>query len=252
MAEDLPDESDLIKYLDDEMLPAEKRAFEALLNSDAGLREKLENLRMAKDAMVYYGIQQQVAQARAQWKQPDEGNMPAGRAPVMVMRKYGRFAIAIAAASIIFAFVIIKGLFITSPSPDKIYQETFVDYNPGSYRSQTAGRSPVEKAYQRRDYTGVVSLGRQASLNAKEQLLLGIAYLHLNNPEAAIRELEAVEKRADTTYRQDAAFYTGLAYLKNKQYDQALQVLKKIRTDPHHLYHNQVNEKTIHDLESLQ
>lgn len=252
MAEDLPDESDLIKYLDGELPPAEKKAFEALLNSDADLREKLENLRMAKDAVVYYGIQQQVAQARAQWKQPDEGNTPAGRAPVMVMRKYGRFAIAIAAASIIFAIVVIKGLFITSPRPDKIYQETFVDYSPGSYRSQTAGRSPVEKAYQQRDYAGAVSLGRQASPNAKEQLLLGIAYLHLNNPEAAIRELEAVEKRADTTYRQDAAFYTGLAYLKNRQYDQALQVLKKIRTDPHHLYHNQVSEKTIHDLESLQ
>lgn len=250
MAEDLPEESGLIRYLDDEMSPAERSGFEALLDKDPGLREQLEHLRMAKEAIVYYGIQQQVAQARAHWK-PVQAveETDRGKAKVFSMRQTWRYLIA--AASIIIVFMLARGLFTAPLSPEKIYQETFVDYNPGSFRSQQATGSPLERAYQQKNYNGVVLLGRQDSLRAKEQLLLGIAYLKLNDARAAIQRLEALEKRADTTYRQDAAFYAGLAYLKDKQYDRALSMLKKIQADPHHLYHNQISEKTIKNIESL-
>ncbi|HWJ90855.1 MAG TPA: hypothetical protein VNR87_07070, partial [Flavisolibacter sp.] len=81
--------------------------------------------------------------------------------------------------------------------------------------------------------------------------LLGISYLEVNNPPAAVQQFDIIRSGSDPTFREDAEFYLALAFIKNKQPSKALPLFEKIFNDKTHLYHQQVTEETIRDVKSL-
>lgn len=249
MDEHNPLDTVVIKYLDNEMSPEEKITFEESLYTDPVLNSRLEKFKLVKEAVKYHGIHQQVTDVRAIWeeKNPADKTVVASKfTPVRTLSRY-----LFAAAAILLVFFLIRGLSGSSYSADNIYQDTYIGYQLSTTRSQNNGLNKLEVAYQEEKFQEVVSLGKQNALNPKDQLLVAIAFLKLNDSPSAITTLETLEQSKDHTYQQDAAFYLGLAYLKNKNYNKALVWLTRINKDATHLYHKQVTEKTLRNLESL-
>lgn len=239
----------VIKYLDNEMSPEEKITFEERLFTDPLLNSRLERFRLAKEAVKYHGIHQQVTGVRAIWEEKNAAGKMVVTSKLTSVRTMARYALA--AAAVLLVFFLIRGLSGSSYSADNIYQDTYIGYQLSNPRSQNNGLNKLEAAYQQDKFQEVVSLGKQDALSQKDQLLLAIAFLKLNDSPSAITTLQALEQSKDHTYQQDAAFYLGLAYLKNKNYDKALVLFTRINKDASHLYHKQVTDKTLRNLESL-
>ncbi|HEV7620143.1 MAG TPA: tetratricopeptide repeat protein [Flavisolibacter sp.] len=249
MAENLPIDELVLKYLDDELSTGEKKAFEEQLKLNPDIKKRLENLRLVKDSIKYYGINQKVAEVRRQWEKETPA-LEHKAAKVISIRKPLRYTLAIA-ASTIFVIIGIKIFWISNVSPEKIYQDTYVSYSIDNLRSQNVKTTAVEKAWKQKNYVVIIDQGKKNVLSTKDQLLLGLSYLELNQPAEAIPILESIRESRDTSLHYDADFYLSLAYIKNKELDKALPLLEKIQKDPNHPYHRQVSEKTISEVEKL-
>ncbi len=248
MAEYLPSDEILMRYIDNEMSEAEKEDFEKNLTSDPALREQLERLLMAKDAARYYGLAQSVEAVRKQW----EGKMAttAQEAKIVPIKSYVRYIFA--AASVIILVIAITTIYrYLSVSTDKIYQQTYIAYTPGTSRSEAGAAHPIEDAYRQKNYAEVIRLAQATQLDAKQQLLLGLSYLETGKASDAIKEFQLIRSGKDPTYIPDAEFYQALAYLKNKEAAKALPLFEKIFNDKNHLYHQQVTSETIHDVKKV-
>jgi hypothetical protein len=248
MADYLPSDEILMRYIDNEMSETEKEDFEKNLTSDPALRQQLERLLMAKDAVRYYGLAQSVEAVRNEW----EGRVASGApgAKIIPIKTYVRYIFA-AACLIILIIGITTVYRYFSVSTDRIYQQTYIAYTPGTPRSEAGSSRPIEEAYRQKKFTEVIRLSEGAPLNARERLLLGLSYLETGNPAAAIKEFGTIRSGADPTYIQDAEFYQALAFVKNKEAAKSLPLFEKIFRDKNHLYHQRVTEETISDVKKV-
>jgi TolA-binding protein len=252
MDEYLPIDDQLTRYLDNEMPELEKQLFEERLNADPELHDRLDKLRSAISAIRYYGINQKVAGIRKEMEPLLMANQPVSKGgKVITMRKRPfRYAIA-AAAVLVFLIAGIEGYRVYKLSPDKVFAEGYVAYTEGGLRSGNNSTPPLEKAYQEKQYRQVIELSRNINPPIKEKLLTGLSYLQLNQLNDAIGQFKNILNSSDNTFKPDAEYYLALTYLKNKQYGNALPLLKKIRSDQHHLYHHQITVKVIRDVQWL-
>jgi TolA-binding protein len=248
MAENLPEDDLLLKYLDGELSDGEAAALEQKLQEDAALQEKFDSLKVTTESVKLFGIQQQVAAVRRQWEQERAGDSKTG-GRIVSMAKALRYGL-LAAACIILVIVGVRYFWFSGVSSDQIYKELYVGYELDQSRSVNATATPVEKAWRQRNYEGVVKMAKINGQDKKELLLLGLSYLQLNQPYAAIPVFQNILQHGNSIYREDAEFYLGLAYLKNHNKVQALSILQKIESDPGHIYHNQVSEKVIREIKS--
>ena len=247
MDEYLPNEEILMKYLDEELSLQERVNLENLLKEDGELRQRLENLRLAKEAVRYYSIQSAVASVRTIWEQSHPLPTKRPKAKVISLKKVGFYFLA--AACILFAVFRISLFFNSHLTPERVYQEAYVDYKLGNSRSTQKSGTPIILAYQNNNYPEVIRLSHNGNLTPQEQFVTAIAFLKENRAAEAVPYLETLQ--LNTTYQQDSEFYLALAYLKTNQFDKSLDMLKKIHSDPNHLYHQQVDEKIINEVEKL-
>ena len=87
-----------------------------------------------------------------------------------------------------------------------------------------------------------------------DRLLAGLAFLELNNPAKAIPHLKKIlsgNKNAKSQVVQSAEYYLSLAYLRNQDYDLALELMEKINSDPSHLYHQNITARLIRKVKML-
>lgn len=244
MDKNLPDTELLIRYLDGDLTTEEKSELEDRLRTDEWLRDELESLRFSVGAVKLYGIQQQVAAIHRE--EVHRRKTTSGK--VVSMRTGFRQIVSIAA---IFLLLLTTALVIytVTLSAEKVYGEAFVPYTPSTLRS-SATTPALEQAYQNKNYQKVIVLSKSTTLTEEEQLLVGLAYLQTGQHNAAIRQLTMIS-RSSGEYAQDAEFYLSLAYLKARRYADARTILKAIRNNKSHLYHDNVSTKQLVDLELL-
>lgn len=239
----------LIRYLDGEMNDVEKAGLENQLPVDPAMQQELDNLRLARQAVKQYGLQQQVSAVRKEMLQ--ESKTPVK--PINRRKRTIRYSLSIAAAAIIILLGI-GSFWLYQLTPGKVYASNYETYQLQAVRSGEGSSSPVENAYRNRNYPELIRLTRD-SPGIKEGFLLGMAYMEQNNYPEAIRALQEVIGRnaaaRTTIYKDDAEYYTALAQIKLQHYDQALVLLNKIKDDPQHLYHSRVSGKLIRKVKLL-
>lgn len=238
----------LMQYLDGELPAADKVQLEQQLASDAALREELENLQLAREAVRSYGLKSRVAGIHAAMM--EEMQPPVRR--LSDNRRIFRFSMAVAASVLV--VVLAARLLINSPlSGEKIYNEHFYSYELSTTRGES-NSSLVEEAYRSRDFNRVISLADTAH-DVKSRFLAGMAQLETSHPEKAIAHFRAVlqwdEANSSTDYMDASEFYMALAFIAGKQYTFAAGLLEKIRNNPYHTYHERVTEKWIEDVKKL-
>lgn len=235
----------LIRYLDGELSAVEKTALEERLQNDTALQAQLQKLQVAVQAVKNFGTTQQVAFIHAQMMQ--ELRHP--KAKVFSISKAVRYTMAVA-ASVLVLFIGLQLYLSAQLSPEKLYRESFVDFNISDTRGSNTTTSEIEKQYQKKEYAAVTDAGRSTHLYAKDSLLIGLSYLQTDHTDKAISFFQNLAFSAND-FQQDAEFYLSLSYLKNKNYDKALPLMQKIGGNPSHLYHNQLTEDVINKVKKL-
>ena len=236
-----------IKYIDGLMNPKEKSEFEKNLSVDAILSDELENLQIARSAINAYGLKESVASIHTNMMNEFKEKNPVRN--ISNLRK-----LVAVAASIIFIFLAVQGWIFYNLSAGKVFTSNYIQYVPDGFRDGSTYTSVSQKAYMENDYKKVIQLAA-ASDSLNDIFLAAHAQLALNNADAAINGFKKVISASDitkTSELKDAAEYNLiLSYIKNKDYDLALELMKKIKEDPAHLYSKSITNKLFRQVKML-
>jgi len=236
----------LVQYLDGELSGSEKDDLEMQLKVDASLKAELESLQLAREAVGLYGLKQQVSAVHQQM-------MNELQAPVVKInpaRRIVRYSMAIA-ASVLLIFLSITAYIFFTLSPDKLFADNYHSFELSTTRGgNEAEPTAIEKAYREKNYKEVTDLTTKWSEpDIRDEFLAGISSLELNKSSEAIHFFNGVIKLNETRdkpiYKDETEYYLALSYLKNKDYDLALELMNKIHNDPDHLYHKKITNKLI-------
>ena len=168
------------------------------------------------------------------------------------VRRIVRYSVAVA-ASLLLIFVCIEVYNFYSLSAGKLFAEKYTGY----YRMTTEDttESAIEKAYKEENYAEVINLNRNSALSIKDVFLTGMSYLETNELSKAISSYQVViadVKDDKNLMLKDAAeYYLALTYLKNNDYDQAIELMNAIHDNSLHLYTKKFSLKYIKRVKRL-
>lgn len=247
----------LVQYLDGELTGANKELIEQQLAADKNLRDELESLKVTREVVMIFGLQQKVSVIHQQM-------MPELQTPVKKMnpiaigstRRIIRYSIAVAASVVLIVGSII-GYNFYNLSSGKVFASNYRSYELGTLRDADSMQvSPVEKAYREKDYQKAAGLSSKNTSNTvKETFLAGLSYVELGNNAEAIAKFNKVIAQNDSVktnlFKDDAEYYLALTHIRNKDFDFAIDLLRSIKENPKHLYHEKVTGKLIRQIKML-
>ena len=242
----------LVQYLDNELSGSEKENLEQQLAVDDKLKEELESLKATREAVKIFGLQQKVAGVHQQMMK--EMSVPVKK--ISSARRTIRFSIAIAASVVLIAGSIIAYNFYNLSS-GKVFASNYHPYELSTVRDMDSSRiSPVEEAYREKDYKKVIGFNPAGGFNTiKEIFLAGMSYVELGNNAKAINEFKKViasnESAKTNLFKDEAEYYLALTYIRDKDYDFALDLLRSIQGDPAQIYHKKITGKMIWQVRML-
>lgn len=132
-----------------------------------------------------------------------------------------------------------------------MYAELYQPYHVNTERS-VAG--PIEhrmvEDFRNQQYQAVAStFEKLTETSNREKFLAAYAYMKLQRDKEAQPLFEDIlsfnEKTGSKLYQDEAEYYLALTFLHTGQHTLALQLFKKIRQQPSHTYHDQVDQWVI-------
>jgi predicted negative regulator of RcsB-dependent stress response len=171
------------------------------------------------------------------------------------VRRIVRYSVAVA-ASVLLIFVCIVGYNFYRLSSDRLFAENYSAYELANIRRENdRTESKIEKAYREKNYAEVININKNSMLSVKDIFLTGMSYLETNDLSKAISSYQVViadVKEDKTTLLKDTAeYYLALAYLKNNDYDQAIELMNTIHDNSSHQYKSKFSSKYINKLKRL-
>ncbi len=159
-----------------------------------------------------------------------------------------------AAASVLLIFIVIEGYKFYTLSPEKLYNENYTPYELNTTRGGNDPASAIEKAYNQKNYSEVIKLNRLTVLSIKDIFLTGMAFLETKDYSRAVRSFQVVLtdiKDNKIALKEVAEYYLALAYLRDRDYDQAIELMNAIHHNPSHLYKEKFSRKYINRVKRL-
>ena len=248
MDKDLRSEK-LVRYLDGELTPEEKAGIEQELAADIAFNEEFENLKTARSLIQYEGLRNKVSGIHKEMMKElkDPRKRPAGRIV--------RYTIAVAASIVLIvgAYLVYNFIMLSS---ENVFASRYQPYELITLRGNDTTAGTIEKAYREKEYKKVLSIKKRSKqLTAKEQFLSGSAALEIKDYIKAIESFKAVLKdnsaQDKMEWKDEAEYYLALAYIRNKDYDLALDILNTIKSNPQHPYHSRVTKKLLRQVRML-
>jgi hypothetical protein len=245
------DDNILIRYLDGELSIVEKDELEKELELNSDLKDELIRLRTTREAVKLFGLQQKVGNLHGEMMNELR---PATRS-IGSARKRIRYAVAIAASIILVVGIYMVYNFVTLSS-EKVYNANYQAYELANMRGESITETPMEKAFRQKQYKQVLALHKKnTSETTKEKFLSGVSAMELDNNAQAINFFKSVKAENELTGKNDfgdeADYFLALTYIRNKDYDYALELLKTIKDDPAHLYNKKVTNKLLRQVRML-
>ncbi len=244
----------LYRYLDGELSEGEVQRLKEALSANPALKNELEDLRAAKKAVGLYGLNQQVGAIHREMM--DELKETARETRSTKVRRIIRYTIA-AAASVILVVLGIAAYQFYRLSPDRLYTANYTPFELTVFRDtyDADNTNDIGKAYLEKRYQDIVRQEGQSGLSARDIFLTGMANLELNHDEKAISDFQIALATLDTvrqTRLRDATeYYLALAYLRNQDYNQAIDLMTKIHENRDHLYQEKFTNKFIRKVKML-
>ncbi len=242
----------LMRYLDGEMDIAEKKAFEEQLAADKTLQEEVDRLQEAKVTVRSYGLKKEIEQVHASMMKEFKHVAPVRK--MSSFQKVVRYSVAIAACAAL-VFISIEGYKFYKLSPNDLYTENHIAYTPDNPRGTEPKENEIETAYREKRYADVTKIVFHRSLTPRESFLRGLSYLETGDLSRAITSFQSVlsdsMKTIDVFTKDGTEYYLALAYLKNRDYDESIELMNKIHDDPRHTYNERFSSKYIRRVKML-
>jgi tetratricopeptide (TPR) repeat protein len=223
----------LVQYLDGELAAPEKEMIDRQLSVDTHLHDELESLTATREAVKMYGLQQKVSAIHGQMMKEMES--PKTINPARRILRYNFYNL----------------------SSEKVFASNYHSYELGTVRdADTVKVSPIEMAYRDKDYRKAATLfSGYSDVPIKENFLAAMSYLELGNNPAAIGAFKKViagnERAKSNLFKDEAEYYLALTYIRNRDYDFAIDLFRSIKENPEHLYHEKATGKLIRQLKML-
>jgi predicted negative regulator of RcsB-dependent stress response len=242
---------ELIRYIDGEMTTSERMEFEKKLATDESLQKELDGLQLAREALKLYGLKEKVAGVHQQMMKELKTEAPVRL--ISNARRIIRYSVAVA-ASVLLIFLVIEGYKFYTLSPEKLYAENYIPYELTTTRDGSDTVTAIESAFKEKKYSQVINLNRLSVLSIKDVFLTGMAYLETKDYSRAVRSFQVVIsdiKDDKTLLKEVAEYYLALAYLQDRDYDQAIELMNAIHDNSSHLYKGKFSRKYIKKVKRL-
>jgi len=159
-------------------------------------------------------------------------------------------------ASVLLIIVCIVGYNFYRLSSDRLFAENYSAYELAtSHGENDSTESKIEKAYREKNYGEVIKLNTNSVLSIKDVFLTGMSYLEANDLSKAISNFQVVladvKDDKNSMLKDGAEYYLALTYLKNNDYDQAIELMNTIRENSSHMYKNKFSHKYINKVKRL-
>ena len=147
--------------------------------------------------------------------------------------------IAVAAAIFFGLFFSVDRLLVT---PDMVYRESFQDYYVNTERSLSNDAHNNLTSYFRDGNSQAVieAFGLIKNPGNKESFLAGYSYMKNGQYDEAEGLFKSIIQNSvagkDLLFKDEAEYYLTLTYLKLKNYGNAYELMKSIRSNPEHTY----------------
>jgi len=166
------------------------------------------------------------------------------------LKKILRYIMAFVAGICLIVIVVSTYKFLKLSS-DKLYKDAFVSYRlPFTGITHTTESERIENYYHLKNYKAIIAEAKKPRLpDDKIFLLIGVSYLHTNDPFNAIATFRQINPSGD--YYQDGQYFLSLAYLKNNDYDQALGLMQQIKNNEKHIYHKHFSSSFLNNIRML-
>lgn len=241
----------LVQYLDGELAGSEKISLDEQLITDKSLQDELTSLKSTREAIKLYGLRQKVARIHDHMI----GEMHQPTRKIQLTKKILRYSMSVAASLVL----LIGGYMIynfLALSPDKVFASKYQSYTMVTVRDGNSNETFAEIAYRDKNYKEVLRIHDAGEdPTTKGKFLCGAAALEVENNSKAIKcfkeVLENNKQTQQPVLNDEAEYYLSLSYIRNKDYDYALELLNKIHGDPNHLYREKITTKIIRQVRML-
>ncbi len=220
-----PEELERIeRFLANEMNAAGKESFLLELDKDASLREKTEEVKL-----LLLGIQEAALKERLQDFHREIKPRTSKPAPIFSIKKW------LAAASVLFAVALSVWWFLyNKPANEKLYSR-YYSPDPGlATLMSSSSKYEFDKAmveYKSGEYDKALTswklLLSQNPGNDTLTYFIGVASQAAGKEEQAITNLQMIAADTGSVFCKDACWYLGLAYLKKKETQAAVEYIEK-------------------------
>lgn len=237
----------LIKYIDDELPPEERAAIKNLLQNDEAVKERYENLVIAKGAVRSIGLQGKVRELQQQYLSEANAEQTTTE-PTKIIKPAFNIKRIMQIAAVFIIAVIGYGLYEYSTTNNtSVYAKNFISYQLPVARGGAQQTSNIDSLYRASNYTALISaFTAKKNKTQKDNFLAGLAYLQTNNAAQAINALQHVQqlnnKINQQYFTQETDYYLLLAYIKANNINAAQQQLNFILANVHHSYYQKAKE----------
>ena len=241
----------LIQYLDGELQGEELEILKKNLVTDQALWEEFESLQLAREAARRYGLKSKISDIHSEMMLEMKASKPA-RAHVIKM--YVQTSLRIAAVLIVLVGLSALYQYYTT-SPEKLFSENYQPYTIHEMRGESVNSSLQENYKMGKMDSVILEFNSLNAPKPEEYILAGIAFLENNQPEKAIKTLQALTQNntdfKTDYFEDDAEYYLAMSYLRNREPEKALPILEKIQADSRNPYNSKVSKWFIFKVKSL-
>ena len=242
----------LIDQLDHYLQTGDQSLVQQEISANKDLAEEWSALQTALLAIREAGLNDQVSAIRREFESAAsvKRNKPSG-----IVRTMYRITMRVAASIIILigAAGVYKYATVNSAA---FYAHHYTSYELSTSRGAEL-IDPIERAYRNRDWKAVVNrFNETMDKDPKSTFLAAMANLELKKYPSAIslfhRVLDKEKQSGQEYFHDEAEYYLALSYLGDHQSLKAIELLKKIKADPGHLYNQIVSNMSWLDLRIIE
>ena len=240
MSENFTNTELLIQYMDGELQGDQMAAIKKSIDENPSIREELENLQLAREAVKSYGLKNKISSIHSEMMQELKENAASKNG---ITRKLFKYSLRIAALIIVlFGISVIYQYF--SATPEKLFSENFHAF--ALHETRGASAFPLEDAYKNDKLNEVIEqFANLKDPQSEDYFLAGNAFLARHQPAKAIQAFNSLQEKNKTYnthhFEEDAEYYLALSYLDNNEAAKAIPIFEKIRADKNHTYHKKIS-----------
>ncbi|CAN5816371.1 hypothetical protein BH10BAC2_BH10BAC2_26610 [soil metagenome] len=234
----------LIKYMDGELDATEKAATEKLLQEDAALKERFENLLAAKQAIKSQGLKQHIQSLHQQYYSEIQ---VAETAPAKVVKPAFGIKTFMRIAAVFILVIAGYGVYqYTATNNESLFADNFISYQLPVTRGANSP-DEIDSLYSVNNYAAVIQAVQYKDVKTqKDYFLAAQAHLQMNDATAAIAAFKNVEQinstATDKYFAQETDYYLALAYIKAGNIEEAEKQLSKITANKQHMFYSKASE----------